>query len=132
MLHIQKTRIFMLYKKHGKAVGDTLLPEGSLKYYLENSRAYLGEKLMRYDVYYKGIVQCEQTYKNKDGSLVKQSTSQRSYCFDYCEIVKAYDINLEKSSPYSNESMDEEEDEHSSDEEDEPPSLQQEFDFGKE
>lgn len=132
VLHIQKTRIFMLYKKHGKAVGDTLLPEGSLKYYLENSRAYLGEKLMRYDVYYKGIVQYEQTYKNKDGSLVKQSTSQRSYCFDYSEIVKAYDINLEKSSPYSNESMDEEEDEHSSDEEDEPPSLQQEFDFGKE
>lgn len=87
----------MLYKKHGKAVGDTLLPEGSLKYYLENSKAYLGEKNVRYDVYFKGVLQYDKDAKNKDGSMVKKSTTQRSFCFDYLELVRAFDINLERS-----------------------------------
>lgn len=95
VLYIQKTRIFMLYKKHGKAVGDTLLPEGSLKYYLENSKAYLGEKTARYFVYYKGIIQYDKERKNSDGSFMKQSKAQRSYCFDYQELVRSFDINLE-------------------------------------
>lgn len=98
VLYIQKSRIFMLYKKFGKAVGDNLLPEGSLKYYLENSRAFLGEKVTRYHVYFKGVVQFVKNRKNSDGSLMKQTTTQRSYCFDYQELVKAYNINLEKSS----------------------------------
>ncbi len=58
VLYIQKSRLFMLYKKNGRAVGDTLLPEGSLKYYLEHSREYLGEKSgIRYKVYHHGILQ---------------------------------------------------------------------------
>lgn len=97
VLYLQKSRIFMLYKKHGKAVGDTLLPEGSLKYYLENSKAYLGEKNVRYDVYFKGVLQYDKDAKNKDGSMVKKSTTQRSFCFDYLELVRAFDINLERS-----------------------------------
>lgn len=97
VLYLQKSRIFMLYKKHGRAVGDTLLPEGSLKYYLENSKAYLGEKNVRYDVYFKGVLQYDKDAKNKDGSMVKKSTTQRSFCFDYLELVRAFDINLERS-----------------------------------
>lgn len=97
VLYLQKSRIFMLYKKHGKAVGDTLLPEGSLKYYLENSKAYLGEKNARYDMYFKGVLQYDKDVKNKDGSMVKKSTTQRSFCFDYLELVRAFDINLERS-----------------------------------
>lgn len=110
VLYIQKTRIFMLYKKHGKAVGDTLLPEGSLKYYLENSKAYLGEKSARYYVYYKGVIQFEKEKKNSDGSLMKQSTTQRSYCFDYQELVKAFDINLEKVHSEENDTLEDLED----------------------
>lgn len=96
VLYIQKSRIFILYKKNGKAVGDTVLPEGSLKYYLENSKAYLGEKTFRFDIYYKGILQYDRDKKNSDGSLVRQTKVQRCYCFDYQELVKAFGINLEK------------------------------------
>lgn len=125
VLYIQKTRIFMLYKKHGKAVGDTLLPEGSLKYYLEKSKAYLGEKSARYYVYYKGVIQYEKDRKNADGSLMKQSTTQRSYCFDYQEIVKAFDINLEKARLDAvNDTLDDLEDKV-------PQPKQSELDFGE-
>lgn len=97
VLYIQKSRIFMLYKKHGKAVGDTLLPEGSLKYYLENSKAYLGEKTARYDIFHKGIKQFDHSAKDGNGMSMAKTTTQRSYCFDYLELVKTYDINLERS-----------------------------------
>lgn len=91
VLYIQKTRLFMLYKKNGKAVGDTLLPEGSLKYYLEHCREYLGEKPgVRYTVYHKGIVQFQ-----KGASTNKEaSTVQRSYCFDYNMLAESFGINL--------------------------------------
>jgi hypothetical protein len=73
-----------------------LLPEGSLKYYLENSKAYLGEKTARYDVYHKGILQYVKNEKKVGGSLIKQTTTHRSYCFDYSKIVESFDVNFEK------------------------------------
>ena len=94
VLYIQKTRLFMLYKKHGKAVGDTLLPEGTLKYYIKNCREYLGEKHgIRYTVYHRGQVQYQKGQQNKEASTV-----QRSYCFDYQKLVETYNINFEKAS----------------------------------
>lgn len=97
VLYIQKSRIFMLYKKHGKAVGDTLLPEGSLKYYLEHSKEYLGEKAgIRYKMYRKGLLVYSEKEKNADGSAKAQSTVQRSYCFDYAALVANFSINLER------------------------------------
>ena len=112
VLLIQKTRVFMLYKKYGKAVGDTLLPEGSLKYYLENSKAYLGEKTARYDVYHKGILQYVKNEKKVGGSLIKQTTTHRSYCFDYSKIVESFDVNFEKTKLENNDvSFDGDEDE---------------------
>lgn len=112
VLLIQKTRVFMLYKKYGKAVGDTLLPEGSLKYYLENSKAYLGEKTARYDVYHKGILQYVKNEKKVGGSLIKQTTTHRSYCFDYSKIEESFDVNFEKTKLENNDvSYDGDEDE---------------------
>lgn len=97
VFYIQKSRIFMLYKKHGKAVGDTLLPEGSLKYYLEHSKEYLGEKAgIRYKMYRKGLLVYSEKEKNADGSSKVQSTVQRSYCFDYAALVANFSINLER------------------------------------
>ena len=94
VLYIQKTRLFMLYKKHGKAVGDTLLPEGTLKYYIKNCREYLGEKHgIRYTVYHRGQVQYQKGQQNKEASTVL-----RSYCFDYQKLVETYNINFEKAS----------------------------------
>ena len=93
ILYIQKTRLFMLYKKHGKAVGDTLLPEASLKYYLEHSKEYYGEKNgIRYTVYHHGVIQLQ-----KGGTPgAEASVVQRSYCFDYNMLVEKYNINLER------------------------------------
>ena len=96
VLYIQKSRIFMLYKKHGKAVGDTLLPEGSLKYYLEHSREYLGEKPgIRYKVFRKGQLIFDEKEKDAKGGPKEKSTVQRSYCFDYSMLCINYSINLE-------------------------------------
>lgn len=96
VLYVQKSRIFMLYKKNGKAVGDTLLPEGSLKYYLEHSREYLGEKSgIRYTVYRKGQPVFEELARDYKGNPKKKTTVQRSYCFDYNLLCKNYAINLE-------------------------------------
>ncbi len=83
----------MLYKKNGKAVGDTLLPEGSLKYYLEHCREYLGEKQgIRYKVFHHGVIQFQ-----KVGDTNREaSTVQRSYCFDYNMLVNSFNINLER------------------------------------
>lgn len=92
VLYVQKSRIFMLYKKNGKAVGDTLLPERSLKYYLENSREYLGEKPgVRYKKYNHGMIEPDRKDPSKEASVV-----QRSYCFDYNMLADTYGINLEQ------------------------------------
>ena len=94
VLYIQKTRLFMLYKKHGKAVGDTLLPEGSLKYYLEHSREYLGEKAgIRFKHYVHGVIQYT---KDSNGQSREVTTVQRAYCFDYLSLARTFGINLEK------------------------------------
>lgn len=92
VLYIQKSRLFMLYKKNGKAVGDTVLPEGSLLYYLEHSRAYLGfKKGVRFKVYHNGVLQ----FKNgKDGNN-PETKVLLSYCFDYRILEEDYGINLE-------------------------------------
>lgn len=83
------------------------------------------QKSARYYVYYKGVIQYEKDRKNADGSLMKQSTTQRSYCFDYQEIVKAFDINLEKARLDAvNDTLDDLEDKV-------PQPKQSELDFGE-
>ena len=92
VLYIQKSRLFMLYKKNGKAVGDSVLPEGSLLYYLEHSRAYLGyKKGVRFKVYHNGVLQ----FKNSKDGNNPESKVFLSYCFDYRMLEEDYGINLE-------------------------------------
>ena len=88
----------MLYKKFGRLVGDTLLPEGSLKYYLTHSREYLGEKAsVKYTVYHKGLVQYQ-----KEGNTTKEAkTVQRSYCFNLKLLAERYNINLEQENSHN-------------------------------
>ena len=82
----------MLYKKNGKAVGDSVLPEGSLLYYLEHSRAYLGyKKGVRFKVYHNGVLQ----FKNSKDGNNPESKVFLSYCFDYKMLEEDYGINLE-------------------------------------
>jgi len=91
-LYIQKTRIFMLYKKYAKNIGENVLPEGSLKHYLENSNEYFGEKVIKYKVYHRGIV----VMKKVDGMQMEAATTQRSYCFNYDQLSETFKINLTK------------------------------------
>ena len=95
ILYLQKTRIFMLYKQNCHKIGDKILPEETLKYYLENSKCFLGEQRMTYHVFKKGIQVID--YEHHDGlnGPVKKSVQQRSYCFDYQLLSDTFEINLE-------------------------------------
>ena len=115
VLYIQKSRIFMLYKKHGKAVGDTLLPEGSLKYYLEHCKEYLGEKAsVKFTVYHKGVIQ----YQKVGVQSKEAKTVQRCYCFDYRMLADTFNITLEKVSELKLYEEEKEEQPEADDEED--------------
>ena len=95
ILYLQKTRIFMLYKLNAHRNGEISLPEESLRYYLENSKEYLGEQRMTYHVVKKGNQILDFEHRDAKGQPTKMSVQQRSYCFDYEKLVEAFDINLE-------------------------------------
>ena len=73
---------------------EKVLPVDALKYYLQNSRAYLGEKVVRFDVYKKGILQYDQSKMGPGGSAPKLTMAQRAYCFDYDSLASAFGISL--------------------------------------
>ena len=97
ILMMRKNRIFMLYKKFGKQVGDSVLPEGSLIYYLENSKEYMGKKnSVRFKNIQRGVeVQKVETTPTGGLSYKKTSTPDVALCFDYRMIRETYNINLE-------------------------------------
>ena len=93
----RKSRIFMLYKRNGKLVGDNTLPAETLAYYLEKSKAYIG---LKRSVRFKNIIDGRQeTTIEKDefgNDKVKATDSvDRAYCFDYAMLRDTYGINLE-------------------------------------
>ena len=88
----------MLYKLNAHRNGETSLPEESLRYYLENSKEYLGEQRMTYHVVKKGNQVLDFEHKDAKGMPTKMSVQQRSYCFDYDKLVQSFDINLEMQS----------------------------------
>jgi DNA primase catalytic core len=48
VLYIQMSRIFQMYRKHGKSAGEKILPIDSIDYYLRNDKRYLGKKKTRF------------------------------------------------------------------------------------
>ena len=89
VLYIQKSRLFMLYKQTGKNVGDNVLQEGTMMYYLENSSAYLGfKKGVRFKVYHNGVLQMNSGNNAKSKVFL-------AYCFDYRKLEEAFGLNLE-------------------------------------
>lgn len=93
VLFLQKSRIFMLYKKNERSAGDDTIPEESLKYYIEKSREFLGTKNVRFTKYLKGVKQYDP--KHPDTPL---TSTQRAYCFDYTMLQKMYGINFDNGS----------------------------------
>jgi len=97
VLMMRKNRIFMLYKKFSKQVGDSALPPESLKFYLENSKEYLGVKnSVRFKNIQKGVEVTKQV-ERADGKVEyrKTSSTEQAMCFDYEQLRQAYNINLE-------------------------------------
>ena len=71
------------------------IPEASLKYYLEKSKEYLGEKKsVRFKCFLKGGIPKMSTPKFPGDKSRHVEEVQRAYCFDYDELVKNYQINL--------------------------------------
>lgn len=86
-LAVSNARIFMLYKKHGKATGDTTLPDSALKHYLKISKPYMGIKKVRFRQVVNGIVM-------KQDNKVVSKTDWAMY-FDYDMLCKQYGIDLD-------------------------------------
>lgn len=98
VLFLQKSRIFKLYKRANRQTDETALPEASLKYYLEKSPEFLGEKAsVRFKCFMKGGVPKWAPSTIPGGKTVQLTEVQRAYCFDYDMLVKNYQINLEDS-----------------------------------
>lgn len=78
-------------------MGDSALPPESLKFYLENSKEYLGIKnSVRFKNIQKGVEVTRQV-ERADGKTEyrKTSSTEQAMCFDYELIRQAYNINLE-------------------------------------
>lgn len=87
----------MLYSKNGKAMGDKTLPRESLRFYLENSKEFIGVKQA---VRFKNFVNEAESYitiKNPSGTETRTETSRVDWalCFDYEKLAEKYQINLE-------------------------------------
>lgn len=97
ILMMRKNRIFMLYKKFAKQVGDSALPPESLKYYLENSKEYLGNKnSVRFKNIQRGIEVTARVEGAEGRDEFKKTTLvEQAMCFDYEMIMNSYNINLE-------------------------------------
>ena len=98
VLFLQKTRIFNLYRKEGRKTNDKVLPVDALKYYLQNHRSYLGQKVVRFDVYKKGMQQFEPV-PGINMSPAKKTMTQRAFCFDYISLSEQFGINLGTAEP---------------------------------
>lgn len=97
ILYLCTKRVFMLYSKNGKAMGDKTLPRESLRFYLENSKEFIGVKQA---VRFKNFVNEAESYitiKNPSGTETRTETSRVDWalCFDYEKLAEKYQINLE-------------------------------------
>lgn len=108
ILRMQTDRIFMLYKKFAKQVGDTALPTESLKFYIENSKEYLGvQNSVRFKNIQKGIEVTKEIEVDGKKYYRKTSTTKQALCFDYAELMANYNINLNIDTSVSDDEVEE-------------------------
>lgn len=95
ILRLRTDRIFMLYKKFSKQVGDSALPTESLSFYLENSKEYLGvQNSVRFKNILKGVEVTKEFDNGGQKVYRKTSMTKQALCFDYSELMANYGINL--------------------------------------
>ena len=96
VLYFRFNRIFQLYKMHGRQVNETLLPVGSLTYYLENSPAYIGKKQsVRFKSIQNGYeITKEVKASNGTKQYKKVSSVDQAMVFDYDLLCETYGVSL--------------------------------------
>jgi DNA primase catalytic core len=76
ILYVQMSRVFLLYRKHGKLAGEKILPTDSIDYYLKSDKRYLGKKRTRFR-FIDPTLGRDAEYKTKP---------QYAYCFLYDDL----------------------------------------------
>lgn len=97
ILQLRKNRLFVLYKKYARQVGDNPIPQQTLESYLKASKEYLGTKTsVRFKRIMKGGYELTKEVSGEFGSKERKSTSDvdQAMCFDYEKIKAMYGIDI--------------------------------------
>ncbi|MFA5816654.1 MAG: CHC2 zinc finger domain-containing protein [Bacteroidales bacterium] len=89
VIYIQMSRIFQLYRKHGKQSGEKILPLDSIIYYLKNDKRFLGITRKRFRFL--------DTTFGPAGEW--KSKPEHAYCFLYDELGVSLDENSTEDCP---------------------------------
>jgi len=77
-LKLKFSSIYKLYAEHARRTGQNVLPNTTLKYYLENSSYWIGkEESSRFTLEY---------FDTEKKENIRQSQVTVAYCFDYKEL----------------------------------------------
>jgi DNA primase catalytic core len=78
ILKLKFSSIYKLYAEHARRTGQNVLPNTTLKYYLENSNYWVGiEKSSKFTLDY---------FDSDKKEIIKQSQTTTAYCFDYKKL----------------------------------------------
>jgi hypothetical protein len=82
VLKFKFATIYKFYATHSKRSGQSVLPNSTLKYYLENNPAFLGiENSSKFRL---------KEFSSEEGKLIEKKQVTTAYCFNYNML----DINL--------------------------------------
>lgn len=86
VIFIDKSRALQLYSKHCKSTGLKALPTATLKYYLENSSEFLGEKVLKLKRRISNLQDRSSAFDYTEMKTLQETISTRLYAFDYDEL----------------------------------------------
>ena len=92
VLYLQRTRISLLYLEYSNKLRMKTIPEETMRFYLEQSAAYIGEKVCNYKMYVKGTERYTRPEDCREARPLRLAV--RSFVFDYSMLVKEFQINL--------------------------------------
>jgi len=90
---INHTKIFQLYRKHGKVASEKILPIPTLQYYLQNSKEFLGMLKSVAFMNRDGITRQLMEEVATDGTTKKKTQVTTAYVFDYEMLELSVDYN---------------------------------------
>lgn len=102
VLYINFKVLLASYQKYARQQGDTIVPENTLRNYLEVSGEYLGlKKSVRFQMPNNQFEGTQKVETANGSTYEKTSKISMAYCFDYTAIAEKYGINLEVEAPGS-------------------------------